>query len=121
MFSSYHYCCVSVKTSPRKEEGAWHKLKLKVKALKKGGFESLYKQTFPTKPNEKLKDTFACYLSTTTGAVAGTLFISDLHVSFCSERPLSFNAPSGQLLWSYYKVHIIIISFTYYQKLILKN
>ncbi|KAM0934839.1 putative GEM-like protein [Dioscorea sansibarensis] len=96
----------NLKTSPRKEEGAWRKLKLTVKGITKGGFESLYKQTFPTKPDEKLNDTFACYLSTTTGAVAGTLFISDLHVAFCSDRPLSFNAPSGQLLWSYYKIMI---------------
>ncbi|KAK1583533.1 hypothetical protein Q3G72_024646 [Acer saccharum] len=71
-----------------------------------GGFESLYKQTFATYPNENLKKTFACYLSTSTGPVAGTLYLSNLHVAFCSDRPLSFTAPSGQKTWSYYKVMV---------------
>lgn len=74
------------------------------KAITGGGYESLYKQTFSTYPNEKLKKTFACYLSTSTGPVAGTLYLSNFHVAFCSDRPLSFTAPSGQQSWSYYKV-----------------
>jgi hypothetical protein len=78
---------------------------LTAKALTGGGFEALYKQTFTsTNPNEQLKKTFACYLSTTTGPVAGTLYLSDAHAAFCSDRPLSFTAPSGQGAWSYYKV-----------------
>lgn len=76
------------------------------KAISGGGFESLYKQTFATYSNEKLKKSFACYLSTSTGPVAGTLYLSNLHVAFCSDRPLSFTAPSGQETWSYYKVMI---------------
>ncbi|XP_024466121.1 GEM-like protein 5 isoform X2 [Populus trichocarpa] len=86
---------------------AWGKVNLTAKALTGGGFEALYKQTFTsTNPNEKLKKTFACYLSTTTGPVAGTLYLSDAHAAFCSDRPLSFTAPSGQGAWSYYKVMI---------------
>ncbi|KAJ6754540.1 GEM-LIKE PROTEIN 2 [Salix purpurea] len=38
--------------------------------------------------------------------VAGTLYVSDAHAAFCSDRPLSFTAPSGQVAWSYYKVMI---------------
>ncbi|KAK8363644.1 hypothetical protein V6Z12_A03G176300 [Gossypium hirsutum] len=71
-----------------------------------GGFESLFKQIFATDPDERLKKTFACYLSTTTGPVAGTLYLSTARVAFCSDRPLSFTAPSGQETWSYYKVMI---------------
>ncbi|KAK9050604.1 hypothetical protein SSX86_030428 [Deinandra increscens subsp. villosa] len=62
---------------------AWGKMNLMAKALNDGGFESLYKRNFATYPNEKLKRTFACYLSTSTGPVAGTLYLSD-----CSPRLL---------------------------------
>ncbi|KAK4357676.1 hypothetical protein RND71_023286 [Anisodus tanguticus] len=96
----------NLKTGPSVSEAAWGKLNLTAKALTEGGFEPLYKQIFPTDPNEQLKKTFACYLSTTTGPVAGTLYLSSTKVAFCSDRPLSFRAPSGQEAWSYYKAAI---------------
>ena len=95
---------VAVRTSPSVSSAALGKMNLTVKAISEGGFESLYKQTFTTYPNEKLKKSFACYLSTSTGPVAGTLYLSNIHVAFCSDRPLCFTAPSGQQTWSYYKV-----------------
>ncbi|KAL5979195.1 hypothetical protein ACLOJK_019093 [Asimina triloba] len=96
----------NLKTGPSVSEAAWGKLNLTAKAITEGGFESLYKQTFPTEPNEQLKKTFACYLSTTTGPVAGTLYISNKNTAFCSDRPLCFTAPSGQQTWCYYKAFI---------------
>ncbi|CAI0555735.1 unnamed protein product [Linum tenue] len=81
-------------------------MNLTAKAISEGGFESLYKQTFTTYPNEKLKKRFTCYLSTATGPVAGTLYLSNIHAAFCSDRPLSVAAPSGQETWSYYKVAV---------------
>ncbi|KAK6160461.1 hypothetical protein DH2020_003842 [Rehmannia glutinosa] len=96
----------SVKTGPSVSEAAWGKVNLTAKAITGGGFESLFRQIFPSHPNEKLKKTFACYLSTTTGPVAGTLYLSTARLAFCSDRPLSFRAPSGQEAWSYYKVAI---------------
>lgn len=99
---------LTVKTAPNKSGAAWGKLSLTAKAITEGGFESLFRQTFPTDPSERLKKTFACYLSTTTGPVAGTLYLSNLTLAFCSDRPLSFAAPSGQEAWSYYKVVIPI-------------
>lgn len=96
----------NLKTGPSVSEAAWGKVNLTAKAITEGGFESLFKQIFATDPNEKLKKTFACYLSTTTGPVAGTLYLSTARVAFCSDRPLSFTAPSGQETWSYYKVMI---------------
>ncbi|KAF3435301.1 hypothetical protein FNV43_RR22388 [Rhamnella rubrinervis] len=96
----------NLKTGSSVSQAAWGKMNLGAKAISGGGFESLYKQIFATNPNEKLKKTFACYLSTTTGPVAGTTYLSNLHVAFCSDRPLSFTAPSGQQTWSYYKVTI---------------
>ncbi|XP_059639743.1 GEM-like protein 5 [Cornus florida] len=96
----------NLKTGSSVSGAAWAKVNLTAKAITGGGFESLYKQTFATFPDEKLKKTFACYLSTSTGPVAGTLFLSNAHVAFCSDRPLSFTAPSGQHSWSYYKIMV---------------
>ncbi|CAH2072870.1 unnamed protein product [Thlaspi arvense] len=94
----------NLKTGPSMPETAWGKVNLTAKAITKGGFESLFRQIFGTEPSEKLKKTFACYLSTTTGPVAGTLYLSTARVAFCSDRPLFFTAPSGQEAWSYYRV-----------------
>ncbi|XP_050235329.1 GEM-like protein 5 [Mercurialis annua] len=96
----------NLRTNSSVSEAAWGKMNLTAKAITGGGFESLYKQTFTTYPDEKLKKTFACYLSTSTGPVSGTLYLSDIHTAFCSDRPLSFTAPSGQATWSYYKIMI---------------
>lgn len=96
----------NLKTAPSVSEAAWGKLNLTAKAITEGGFESLFKQLFATDPNEKLNKTFACYLSTSTGPVAGTLYLSTARIGFCSDRPLTFTAPSGQSAWSYYKVMI---------------
>ncbi|GLT81617.1 hypothetical protein SLE2022_000580 [Rubroshorea leprosula] len=96
----------NLKTGSSVPGAAWGKMNLTAKAITGGGFEPLFKQTFATFPNEKLNKTFACYLSTSTGPVAGTLYLSNIHIAFCSDRPLSFTAPSGQVTWSYYKVMV---------------
>nr|UZC53419.1 abscisic acid-responsive 1 [Dendrobium catenatum] len=96
----------NLKTAPSMMDAAWGKVSLTAKALTEGGFETLYRQTFPVEPNDRVKKTFACYLSTTTGPVAGTLYLTTANVAFCSDRPLSFRAPSGQEAWSFYKVFI---------------
>ncbi|RCV18668.1 hypothetical protein SETIT_3G320700v2 [Setaria italica] len=96
----------NLKTAPSMSDAAMGKLSLGAKALSEGGFDKLYKQTFSSGPEEHLKKTFACYLSTATGPVAGTLYLTNMNVAFCSDRPLSFAAPSGQTAWSYYKVMI---------------
>lgn len=93
-----------MKTAPSMSDAAMGKLSLGAKALTEGGFDKLYKQTFSSGPDEHLQKTFACYLSTATGPVAGTLYLTNMNVAFCSDRPLSFTAPSGQTAWSYYKV-----------------
>ncbi|KFK25553.1 hypothetical protein AALP_AA8G129900 [Arabis alpina] len=100
----------NLKTGPSMSETAWGKVNLTRKAISEGGFESLFKQIFGTEPNEKLKKTFACYLSTTTGPVAGTMYLSTARVAFCSDRPLFFKAPSGQEAWSYYRVIVPLVN-----------
>ncbi|XP_037436949.1 GEM-like protein 5 [Triticum dicoccoides] len=97
---------LNLKTAPSMSDAAMGKLSLGAKAITGGGFEKLYKQTFASGPDEHVKKTFACYLSTATGPVAGTLYLTNMNVAFCSDRPLSFTAPSGQTAWSYYKIMI---------------
>lgn len=96
----------NLRTGPSVSDAVCGKIGVTAKAISEGGFESLFKQLFQTEPNERLKDTFACYLSTTTGPVAGTLYVSTHKIGFCSDRPLSFTDPSGHQAWSYYKVAI---------------
>jgi hypothetical protein len=97
---------LNLKTAPSMSDAAMGKLSLGAKAITGGGFDKLYKQTFSSSPDENLKKTFACYLSTATGPVAGTLYLTNMNVAFCSDCPLSFAAPSGQTAWNYYKVVI---------------
>ncbi|KAI3825258.1 hypothetical protein L1987_06739 [Smallanthus sonchifolius] len=85
---------------------AWGKMNLMAKTLTEGGFESMYKRNFTTYTYEKLNRAFACYLSTSTGPVAGTLYLSNIHAAFCSDRPLSSIQPNGMQAWIYYKVMI---------------
>jgi hypothetical protein len=96
----------NLKTGNSMSDAAWGKLTLGAKALTEGGFEALFRQTFSVSPDEKLKKTYACYLSTSTGPVAGTLYMSTVKIAFCSDRPLSFTAPSGEASWSYYRLAI---------------
>lgn len=96
----------NLKTGDSMSNAAWGKLTLGAKALTEGGFEALFRQTFSVSTEEKLRKTYACYLSTSTGPVAGTLYISIVKIAFCSDRPLSFKTPSGEESWSYYRVAI---------------
>ncbi|XP_076939618.1 GEM-like protein 5 [Bidens hawaiensis] len=96
----------NLKTGPSVTQSAWGKMNLTAKALTEGGFESLYRQNFTTYPHEKLNRTFACYLSTSTGPVAGTLYLSNIHIAFCSDHPLSSIQPNGMQSWIHYKLII---------------
>ncbi|KAG9144572.1 hypothetical protein Leryth_010790 [Lithospermum erythrorhizon] len=96
----------NLRAGPSVTESAFGKLNLTAKALAEGGFDSLYRHHFGTQVNEKLMKTYACSISTPTGPVAGTLYLSTHRVGFCSDRPSSFRSPSGLETWSYYKVSI---------------
>eukprot|EP00249_Psilotum_nudum_P006113 c19466_g1_i1 orf=325-1272(-) len=93
-----------LKTGPSVADTAWGRLSQGTKLLAEGGYEKVFRQTFETTPDEKLCKTYACYLSTSSGPVAGTLYISTLKIAFCSDRPLSYSPSTGQTAWSYYKV-----------------
>ncbi|KAJ7564453.1 hypothetical protein O6H91_02G018000 [Diphasiastrum complanatum] len=94
-----------LKTGPSMTDTARGRLTQGAKVLKEGGFEKVFKQLFDTMPNEQLKKSYACYLSTSTGPIVGTLYISTAKFAFCSDRPLQ-NNPSDQQASTYYKVAI---------------
>jgi hypothetical protein len=92
-----------MKTNPSMTDAARGRVSQGIKLVQEGGFEGIYKSTFGMAEGEQLRKTYACYLSTSNGPVAGTLYISNLHFAFCSDRPLSYAPTPGQQAWSYYK------------------
>jgi len=93
-----------MKTGNSPMDAARGRMSQGIKLVQEGGFEGLYKAQFGMGEGEQLRKTYACYLSTSTGPVAGTLYISNMKFSFCSDRPLSYAPTPGQQAWSYYKM-----------------
>ncbi|KAG6470737.1 hypothetical protein ZIOFF_071814 [Zingiber officinale] len=73
------------------------------KVISEGGYEKVFHQTFEILPGEKLKKSYACYLSTSSGPVMGVLYLSTANLAFCSDNPLSYKV-GDQTQWSYYKI-----------------
>eukprot|EP00250_Pteridium_aquilinum_P000269 c10302_g1_i1 orf=190-1353(+) len=78
-----------LRTGPNVAETALGRIVVGTKAMTEGGLENMFRQTFEVAPDEHLLKTYACYLSTSTGPVAGTLYISSHRLAFCSDRPLA--------------------------------
>jgi hypothetical protein len=94
-----------VRTSNSLPDAAIGRISHGTRLLREGGFEGVYKQTFGAfASNEHLKKTYACHLSTSNGAVGGTLYITNLKFAFCSDRELTYYPTPGQTANSYYKV-----------------
>jgi len=74
------------------------------KVLTLGGSDALFQQSFGVFPGEKLIKSFACYLSTSTGPVIGTLYISNLRLAFCTDHPLYYPFSLQQNQSLHYKV-----------------
>lgn len=79
-----------------------------------GGCDKVFRREFGTISGEKLKKTYVCYLSTTTGPVMGTLYISNKRIGFRSDSPV-WSGPvgvpgqgQGQGQWVYYKVMVMV-------------
>lgn len=94
-----------LKTAPSFADAALGRIAQGTKVLAEGGYEKIFRQTFETVPEEKLLDSFACYLSTSAGPVMGVLYVSTAKLAFCSDDPLSYKS-GGKTEWSYYKVVI---------------
>lgn len=106
-----------VRTSPHPTDAAIARLTQGTKVFAEGGQEKMYEQSFGVYPGEKLLKSFACYISTSSGPVIGTLYLSTTRVTFCSDNPLCQNpppppssstsplpSPQGNKDWTYYKV-----------------
>ncbi|XP_044497922.1 GLABRA2 expression modulator-like isoform X2 [Mangifera indica] len=94
-----------LKTAPSFADAAMGRLAQGTKVLAEGGHENIFRQTFETVPEEKLQNSYACYLSTSAGPVMGILYGSTAKLAFGSDNPLSYKSGS-QIEWSYYKVVI---------------
>jgi hypothetical protein len=99
------YLCWPVRTAPSITEAAVIRIAQGTKVLAEGGHNKIFRQAFSAPPDEMLRKSYACYLSTSAGPVLGILYLSTARVAFCSDNPLSYEAAGGDTTeWSYYKV-----------------
>ncbi|CAJ2630986.1 unnamed protein product [Trifolium pratense] len=82
------------------------KLSLGAQILQVGGVEKVFMQYFSVSEEETLLRVSHCYLSTTSGPLAGLLYISTEKVAFCSERSIKVFNQKGQMCRIRYKVTI---------------
>jgi len=94
----------AVKLGPKISDTVKGKLSLGARILQVGGVEKVFMQLFSVKNGEKLLKASQCYISTTSGPLAGLLFISTHKVSFCSERSIKAYSSNGHLIRIHYKV-----------------
>ncbi|XP_028767032.1 GEM-like protein 4 [Neltuma alba] len=95
-----------VRLRPKIADTVKGKLSLGVRVLKVGGFKKIFMQLFGFTEGEKLLKASQCYLSTTSGPIAGLLFISTEKVAFCSDRSIKITSPKGEIMRVHYKVMI---------------
>ncbi|CAL1357637.1 unnamed protein product [Linum trigynum] len=96
-----------LKVSPNLADTAMARIQQGTKLLAEGGTEKVFSRTFGSLPEEKLLNSYACYLSTSTGPVIGTLYVSNKRVAFCSDFPLlAYRSPTAghHQQWLHYKV-----------------
>ncbi|XP_020582481.1 GEM-like protein 1 isoform X2 [Phalaenopsis equestris] len=91
-----------LKTGPSFADAALGRVAQGTKVIAEGGYEKIFQQTFDSFPEEELKKSYACYLSTSAGPVMGTLYLSTAKLAFCSDNPLSYTI-AEKTEWSYYK------------------
>ncbi|XP_042491174.1 GEM-like protein 1 isoform X2 [Macadamia integrifolia] len=102
-----------LKTSPSLSDAAMARLSQGTKVFAEGGREKVFQQTFQLFLDEKLLKAYACYLSSSSGPVIGTLYISNKRVAFCSDNPLCYYPTPGQKEWLYYKAVPARMTFIY--------
>ncbi|KAL1568748.1 GEM-like protein 4 [Salvia divinorum] len=92
-----------VKIGPKFSETVKGKLRLGARILEVGGVEKVFIKNFEVVDGEKLFTASQCYLSTTSGPIAGLLFVSSERIAFCSDRSIKLSSPNIKL---HYKVMI---------------
>ncbi|KAK1278527.1 GEM-like protein 1 [Acorus gramineus] len=96
------------KTGPSVTDAAMARISQGTRVLAEGGHDKVFQHTFGIFPGERLQRAYVCYLSTSSGPVIGTLYLSTARLAFCSDNPVCRVLPSGQQEWVYYKVVIQI-------------
>jgi len=96
---------ISVRLGPTISETVMGKLSLGAEILQVGGVKKVFNHFFTVRKDEKLLKASQCYLSTTSGPLAGLLFISTDKVCFCSERSIKVFSSKGQMCRVRYKVN----------------
>ncbi|KAG5091613.1 hypothetical protein JHK82_050391 [Glycine max] len=97
-----------LKSSPSFAEAAMGRIAQGTKVLAEGGYEKIFLNTFETVPEERLLNSYACYLSTSAGPVMGVLYVSTAKIAYSSDNPISYKN-DNQTEWSYYKVVIPLL------------
>ncbi|KAH1218346.1 GEM-like protein 2 [Glycine max] len=98
-----------LRVSSRPADAAIARLIQGTKVLTSGGPDKLFQQTFGVFPGEKLLQPCACYISTNSGPLIGTLYISTKRLAFCSDYPLCHHPFSlQQHECVYYKVIVLL-------------
>lgn len=98
-----------LRTAPNMADAAVARLAQGTKVYAEGGHDRVFYQTFGAMPGEQLRKAYACYLSTSSGPIIGTLYLSTARLAFCSDSPVCYQgqgpAGAGQPLeCMYYKV-----------------
>ncbi|KAK4261899.1 hypothetical protein QN277_004835 [Acacia crassicarpa] len=101
-----HEVCEHVRLGPKITDTVKGKLRLGARILQVGGVEKIFLKVFSVQEGEKLLKASQCYLSTTSGPIAGLLFISTEKIAFCSEKYFKFATPEGDVIRFHYKVLI---------------
>ncbi|KAL8254181.1 hypothetical protein R6Q59_032402 [Mikania micrantha] len=83
-----------------------HKLCYGAKILPIGHEGRIFSKNFSTHDSEKLLHATRCSIYTTSGPIAGILFITNEKVGFCSDRSVKTYSAEGEVLKFQYKVSI---------------
>ncbi|XP_042948645.1 GEM-like protein 2 [Carya illinoinensis] len=92
-----------LRTSPSLADAAIARLAQGTRLLA-DGHDHMFQKAFNVLAGEKLLKSYACYLSTSTGPVIGTLYLSNKRVAFCSDLAMSCFSSTGQSERMYYKI-----------------
>jgi len=95
-----------VRLGPKITDTVKGKLRLGARILQVGGVEKVFMKLFNANDGEKLLKASQCYLSTTSGPIAGLLFISTHKVAFCSDKSIKTSSSNGEFIRVHYKVSI---------------
>ncbi|KAJ3680318.1 hypothetical protein LUZ60_016596 [Juncus effusus] len=82
------------------------KLSLSKKILQAGSIEKVFTKSFNMNKQERLLKAYQCYLSTTTGPIAGIIFISTEKIAFRSEKSLRLTSHKREIIKTPYKFSI---------------